>query len=42
MVAKIQPIIDAERGSLLDGLANEELQHCIDVLQQLLERSSGD
>jgi len=42
MITKIKPIIDTERGTLLDGLTDEELQHCIDVLQQLLDRSSGD
>jgi len=42
MVQKIKPVIDEERGSLLDGLSNEDLSQCVDVLQCLLERTSGD
>jgi MarR family transcriptional regulator, transcriptional regulator for hemolysin len=42
MITKIKPIIDAERGKLLGGLPDDELQSSIKLLQQLLERSSGD
>jgi MarR family transcriptional regulator, transcriptional regulator for hemolysin len=42
MIAKIKPIIDAQRSKLLEGLPDDELQHAIHVLQQLLERSAGD
>ncbi len=42
MVHQIKPVIDDERATLLDGLSDEELSHCVSVLQRLLDRTSGD
>ncbi len=39
MVQEIKPVIDDERASLLEGLSDEDLSQCVDVLQRLLERT---
>ncbi len=42
MVEQIKPVIDVERTTLLEGIDDAQLAKCCDLLQCLLERSSGD